>query len=939
LGTGGELVRVLSLRMLFLTALLGAIGAEQARKFRREPILFRFRGGYMRIGTAQKLLCALAIAVIGPRLSRGQPTPAFNGATGFGSTFQATASDPMPAGGWLSNATIYHVTTTQDLLDVNGKPVVGTLRGAFYDYTNPSQPKQHIGNQIVVFDVGGVFNLTNGSLDIKVANNIYIAGQTAPSPVIVYGDTTQITHSTYSSSSAFGNLNNNLILRYMTFRKGTAGGSDALTFAGGGDTATAANTATNMIVDHVSTSWSEDEDLSLDNANSNVTVQNSIIADSLTTSHAYGSLIRARTNSSVTYANNLYANNLSRNPRPGSYNGQTMNFDFRNNVIYNWGDRAGYTGGASEPDTENVNINYVGNYAIAGPSTPTGAKSTTAFTLDTSGDPLNVHVYQSNNAIDSDHGTNPGGVPNGTDTGWGMFSQWNGTTSSAFPDASKWTDPIGSAGNSGAPANTVATPSMATQTAANAYNQLITKDGHGYVGNWWWSRDPIDSRIVGNVTGNTNPPNGVAAASPNAAELSTLLATPTVSRAAGWDTDNDGMPDLWERSMGLNPNSAADATGDLTGTGYVNVQKYLDEIGAFPAPDVIKFTGASGGNYANITNWHVGSIDSGGVYWQPSQYDEAQINGGTVISNKVDQHAGVLKIAAGASDTATFNVSGGWLQVENQLIIGGTATSVATLSLSGGELTAATLSKGAGGAFTFTGGKLHAGTVAFDLVNQGGTIAPGNRANAVTIVNATPVALSSIGATRVMGNLTMQSGAIEIELASATSFDRLTVDGTLAAGGALNVSLVTPYSPAIGDSFDILDWTTLSGTFSTIQLPTLSGAAWDTSQLYTTGTLYVLPNRGDVNRDTHVDIADVSALMTALSDLPNYQGSLTTTQLAEIADLTGDNLVTNADVQGLIVFLANGGGSSSVAAVPEPSTALLALVASALAAVAFRRPG
>src|SRR5262249_16615548 len=160
-------------------------------------------------------------------------------------------------GGWFSNATIYHVTTTQDLLDANGKPVFGTLRGAFYDYTNPGQPKQRIGNQIVVFDVGGLFNLTNGSLDIKVANNVYGAGQTAASPVIVYGDTTQITHSTYSASSAFGNLNNNVILRYMTFRKGVVTSSeDSLSFAGGGDSATAANIATNMIVDHVSTSWS-----------------------------------------------------------------------------------------------------------------------------------------------------------------------------------------------------------------------------------------------------------------------------------------------------------------------------------------------------------------------------------------------------------------------------------------------------------------------------------------------------------------------------------------------------------------------------------------------------------------------------------------------------------------------------------------------------------
>src|SRR5215471_9317388 len=193
--------------------------------------------------------------------------PSFNGATGFGGTFQATAQDPMPASGWLSNASIYHVTTTADTSDANGKPVQGTLRGAFYDYTNPSSPKQLKSNQIVVFDVGGVFDISAASLDIKQQNNVYIAGQTAPSPVIIYGNTTQITHSNDVTKS-----NNNVILRYMTFRKGAGNGDDALDFAGGGDAANGA-LATNMIVDHVSTSWSEDEDLSLDNANTNITVQ------------------------------------------------------------------------------------------------------------------------------------------------------------------------------------------------------------------------------------------------------------------------------------------------------------------------------------------------------------------------------------------------------------------------------------------------------------------------------------------------------------------------------------------------------------------------------------------------------------------------------------------------------------------------------------------
>ena len=149
--------------------------------------------------------------------------PSFNGAEGYGGTFTGSA----PAGGWFSNASVYHVTTTADTIDDGtGKPAFGTLRGAFYDYTNPASPKQQASNTIVVFDVGGTFDISADSLDIKTVNNIYIAGQTAPSPVMVYGNTTQITHSNDTQNS-------NVILRYMTFRKGTGNGADAITFAGG----------------------------------------------------------------------------------------------------------------------------------------------------------------------------------------------------------------------------------------------------------------------------------------------------------------------------------------------------------------------------------------------------------------------------------------------------------------------------------------------------------------------------------------------------------------------------------------------------------------------------------------------------------------------------------------------------------------------------------
>src|SRR5262249_30231882 len=150
-----------------------------------------------------------------------------------------------------------------------------------------------------------------------------------------------------------------------------------------------------------------------------------------------------------------------------------------------------------------------------------------------------------------------------------------------------------------------------------------------YAGNNWWAREAIDARIVNNVMTNTGPPGGIAAAAPNAAELSALLSTPTTSRAGGWDTDGDGMPNNWETAHGLNPSLATDFKLDLDGDGYVNLQDYLDEIGAFPAPTPLTYVGAANGptaRYALITNWKTSDYATNdavpvvfaGSNWQPA---------------------------------------------------------------------------------------------------------------------------------------------------------------------------------------------------------------------------------------------------------------------------------------------------------------------------------
>lgn len=81
--------------------------------------------------------------------------------------------------------------------------------------------------------------------------------------------------------------------------------------------------------------------------------------------------------------------------------------------------------------------------------------------------------------------------------------------------------------------------------------------------------------------------------------------------------------------------------------------------------------------------------------------------------------------------------------------------------------------------------------------------------------------------------------SIDLDAASGTA-DKLIVPGTLTLGGTLQVNLLSG-EPAIGSSFDIMDFGTLVGRFDALDLPafSLSAVYWDTTQLYTAGILSV----------------------------------------------------------------------------------------------------
>ena len=256
--------------------------------------------------------------------------PAFPGAEGHGR---------YVTGGRGGN--IVHVTNLND----SG---TGSLRSAVSS-----------SNRIVVFDVGGIIELKS---DLTIKDNVTILGQTAPYPGITLR---------YYTVRPNGN---NIIMRFIRIRRG-----EEKNVNDGAD-ATWARNFTGMILDHCSFSWSIDEIASFYD-NRNFTMQWCTIGEALANpghskgEHSYGGIWGGK---DASFHHNFLCHMQNRVPRfcGARYNWsgydktkyanaiQAEIVDFRNCVMYNWGNGNGCYGG-----TGGGNINIVNNYYKAGPAT------------------------------------------------------------------------------------------------------------------------------------------------------------------------------------------------------------------------------------------------------------------------------------------------------------------------------------------------------------------------------------------------------------------------------------------------------------------------------------------------------------------------------------------------------------------------------------------
>ena len=249
---------------------------------------------------------------------------------------------------------------------------------------------------------------------------------------------------------------------------------------------------------------------------------------------------------------------------------------------------------------------------------------------------------------------------------------------------------------------------------------------------------------------------------------------------------------------------------------------------------------ANGGSGSGTYYLSGGSLTTNASYLTVGQRGAATIyvsDTGTLTTNAVLNLGGFIDYAGSGTVTQT----GGTVDVNANMLLGGGPNQTGIYNLHGGTLFANDILTGDGTAtFTFDGGTLAADLVEMSIANtgDGSTYLGGTLSPAGPGVIGTTQFTDSHDYT-VDGSATTASLQIELNADTGTA-DKLIVGGTLTLGGTLDVSLLAG-TPDMGDVFDIMDWGTLVGTFDQIILPEVPGLQWDLSNLYVTGQIGSVP--------------------------------------------------------------------------------------------------
>ncbi|HIV86013.1 MAG TPA: hypothetical protein H9900_04300 [Candidatus Monoglobus merdigallinarum] len=467
---------------------------------------------------------------------------------------------------------VYHVTN----LDDSGE---GSFREAVSE-----------GNRIVVFDVSGYIDLSS-TVSIN-HDNMTILGQTAPGGGICFrGDNIKVGA-------------DNVIMRYLRFRVGDQHADGSVTPARDGLEIT--DNCQNVILDHCSVSWGTDENLSA-YAVKDVTIQNCIISEALNQSvhakgeHGYGG-IWGGVNLSIHH--NIIASHKSRNPKVGTsetvamtagYTDDQTLVDMKNNIIYNWSDKAGY-------GSENGAKTYIQNN-IYKPGPATGA--------DANSDSINYNkrsrIFEL--SVGNKHQPNMLGSVYAVGNIIDIEESDPNYETAQLVNENNWQDDL----------HTGVYVETKVYSTADKSNMVITEPDEQYrtyeaeypitldstddayeeilnnAGATLPARDATDARVVDNVRNRTapsgsngskglvdSPVDGIPEGQEALYDERGYAVLAEETRDASYDTDGDGIPDTWEDKMNLdkaNPNDGISIGPD----GLTWTEIYVEEAITKPA--------------------------------------------------------------------------------------------------------------------------------------------------------------------------------------------------------------------------------------------------------------------------------------------------------------------------------------------------------------------
>jgi hypothetical protein len=457
----------------------------------------------------------LSLALVAALQSRARSEPlAFPTAEGYGR---------LAVGG--RGGRVIEVNNLKDYDASKGEAIIpGSFRAAV----------EAEGPRTVVFNVSGLITLESRLILKKPF--LTIAGQTAPGKGICV------------RKYNVGMLGaTNVVVRYLRVRPGNLSG---MTLDGMGMAS-----SDQCIIDHCSISWTLDEAIST-RGGRNITLQRTLISEALNeaghkkypvgTQHGYAASIGGDIGS---FHHNLLAHCAGRNwSLAGGLEKKTSTYagrlDIRNNVVYNWKNRA-TDGGAHE-------VNFVANYYQPGPAT----KYFYALNAQYGGFPGTQQYYVEGNVMRGHFGiTNQSaGRTATTERGGKLPTEYSPWVEQPFFESF-----------------------VKTQTAEQAYADVLANVGCNFP-----VLDEHDQRVIAEVRAGTAKFKGSKTGLPGLPDSQDDVGGwddyPEVRRPANWDSDHDGMPDDWEKAQGLNPKDATDGNKDWSGDGYTNLEKYLNSL-------------------------------------------------------------------------------------------------------------------------------------------------------------------------------------------------------------------------------------------------------------------------------------------------------------------------------------------------------------------------